>query len=66
MGTASFCGGVRHKRYSVQQEDWFLKTPMILLLKKPPLAKPFITPKDFISIPISKLLLCSFKFSIKK
>ncbi len=20
MGTASFCGGVRHKRYSVQQE----------------------------------------------
>jgi len=37
MGTASFCGGVRHKRYSVQQEDWFLKTPMILLLKKTPL-----------------------------
>ena len=27
---------------------------------------PFITPKDFLLIPISKFLLCSFKFSIKK
>jgi hypothetical protein len=30
-------------RYSVQQEDLFLKTPIVLLLKKLPLAKPFIT-----------------------
>lgn len=66
MGTASFCGGVRHKRYSVQQEDWFLKTLMILLLKKPPLVNPFITPTDFFSIPISKFLLCSFKMRSKK
>jgi hypothetical protein len=70
MGTASFCGVPiaigRHKRYSVQQEDWFLKTPIVLLLKKLPLAKPFITPKDFLLIPISKLLLCGFKLSSKK
>jgi hypothetical protein len=54
------------KRYSVQQEDWFLKTPIVLLLKKPPLAKPFITPKDFFLIPISKFLLCSLKIRSKK
>jgi len=54
------------QRYSGQQEDWYLKTPKVLLLKKPLLAKSFITPKDFISISISKFLLCSFKFSIKK
>ena len=37
-----------NREYSVQQEDWFLKTPTVLLLKKnTPPTKSFITPKDF-------------------
>jgi len=33
MAAASFCSGVQNKRYSVQQERWFLKTPMVVLPK---------------------------------
>jgi hypothetical protein len=33
-----------YREYSGQQEDWFLETSIVLLLKKPLLAKPFITP----------------------
>jgi hypothetical protein len=43
-----------------------LKTSIVLLLKKLPLAKSFITPSHFLSIPISKFLLCGFKIRSKK
>jgi len=33
MVAASSCGGVRHKKYSGQQEQWVLKSPMVMLLK---------------------------------
>jgi hypothetical protein len=33
MGTASSYGGVRHKRYSVQQEQWFLRIAIVVLHK---------------------------------
>jgi hypothetical protein len=33
MAAASSCGGVRRKKYSGQQEHWFFKSPMVMLLK---------------------------------
>jgi len=33
MEVISSCGGVRHKRYNVQREQWFLKTKMVVLHK---------------------------------
>ena len=33
MGTVSFCGGVRHERYSVQQKLWLLIFPILVPYK---------------------------------